>query len=127
MACWPRSAEVGHDPTHGGAGSRARGAAPLAAARARASRPAAEHPAAARRPPGSPGCSRRCSALATFVSRLWGITYPRDLLFDEAYYPPEAHELLTWGFEYNRGYSFIVHPPLGKWFIAAGEQLFGYN
>src|SRR5919112_178276 len=59
--------------------------------------------------------------------RLWGITYPRDLLFDEAYYPPEAHELLTWGFEYNRGYSFIVHPPLGKWFIAVGEQLFGYN
>ena len=63
----------------------------------------------------------------SLVSRLWGISYPRDLLFDEAYYPPEAHELLTWGFEYNRGYSFIVHPPLGKWLIAAGEQLFGYN
>ncbi|HYH25942.1 MAG TPA: phospholipid carrier-dependent glycosyltransferase [Blastococcus sp.] len=59
--------------------------------------------------------------------RLWGIGYPRDLLFDEAYYPPEAQELLTWGYEYNRGYSFIVHPPLGKWFIALGEQLFGYN
>ena len=53
--------------------------------------------------------------------RLWGISYPRDLLFDEAYYPRHAHQLLTWGFEYNRGYSFIVHPPLGKWFIAAGE------
>jgi dolichyl-phosphate-mannose-protein mannosyltransferase len=65
--------------------------------------------------------------VATLVSRLWGITYPKDLLFDEAYYPPEAHELLTWGFEYNRGYTFIVHPPLGKWLIAAGEQLFGYN
>jgi dolichyl-phosphate-mannose-protein mannosyltransferase len=65
--------------------------------------------------------------LGTLVSRLWNITYPRDLLFDEAYYPPEGHELLTWGFEYNRGYSFIVHPPLGKWFIALGEQLFGYN
>ena len=65
--------------------------------------------------------------LATLISRLWNITYPRDLLFDEAYYPPEAHELLTWGFEYNRGYSFIVHPPLGKWFIALGEQVFGYN
>jgi dolichyl-phosphate-mannose-protein mannosyltransferase len=59
--------------------------------------------------------------------RLWGITYPRDPLFDEAYYPPEARELLIWGHEYNRGYSFIVHPPLGKWLIAAGEQLFGYN
>jgi dolichyl-phosphate-mannose-protein mannosyltransferase len=59
--------------------------------------------------------------------RLWDIGYPADLLFDEAYYPPEAQELLTWGFEYNRGYSFIVHPPLGKWLIAAGEQVFGYN
>ncbi|RZU34428.1 dolichyl-phosphate-mannose--protein mannosyltransferase [Blastococcus saxobsidens] len=59
--------------------------------------------------------------------RLVGIGYPRDLLFDEAYYPPEARELLTWGFEYNRGYTFIVHPPLGKWFIALGEQLFGYD
>ena len=50
-----------------------------------------------------------------------------DLLFDEAYYPPEAHELLTWGFEYNRGYTFIVHPPLGKWLIACGIGLFGYD
>jgi len=65
--------------------------------------------------------------VVSLLSRLWDISYPRDLLFDEAYYPPEAHELLTWGFEYNRGYSFIVHPPLGKWFIAAGEQLFGYT
>ncbi|WP_116449761.1 dolichyl-phosphate-mannose--protein mannosyltransferase [Blastococcus litoris] len=65
--------------------------------------------------------------VVTLAVRLWGITYPKDLLFDEAYYPPEAHELLTWGFEYNRGYSFIVHPPLGKWLIASGEQLFGYN
>jgi dolichyl-phosphate-mannose-protein mannosyltransferase len=65
--------------------------------------------------------------VASLLSRLWDISYPPDRLFDEAYYPPEAHELLTWGFEYNRGYSFIVHPPLGKWLIAAGEQLFGYN
>src|SRR5688500_1805961 len=65
--------------------------------------------------------------VAALAVRLKGVSYPRNLLFDEAYYPPEARELLTWGFEYNRGYSFIVHPPLGKWFIAAGEQLFGYN
>jgi dolichyl-phosphate-mannose-protein mannosyltransferase len=63
----------------------------------------------------------------TLISRLWGITYPKALLFDEAYYPPEAHDLLTWGHEYNRGYTFIVHPPLGKWLIALGEQAFGYN
>src|SRR5947209_13389110 len=65
--------------------------------------------------------------VASLASRLWDISYPPDKLFDEAYYPPEAHELLRWGFEYNRGYSFIVHPPLGKWMIAIGEQLFGYN
>ena len=65
--------------------------------------------------------------VTTLAMRLKGISYPRHLLFDEAYYPPQAHELVTWGFEYNRGYSFIVHPPLGKWFIAAGEQLFGYT
>jgi dolichyl-phosphate-mannose-protein mannosyltransferase len=59
--------------------------------------------------------------------RLWGIGYPKDLVFDEAYYPPQAEELLTWGHEYNRGYSFIVHPPLGKWFIGVGELLFGQN
>ncbi|WP_040337365.1 dolichyl-phosphate-mannose--protein mannosyltransferase [Candidatus Blastococcus massiliensis] len=61
----------------------------------------------------------------TLTSRLVGISYPRRLLFDEAYYPPEAADLLRWGFEYNRGYTFIVHPPLGKWLIAAGEGLFG--
>jgi dolichyl-phosphate-mannose-protein mannosyltransferase len=65
--------------------------------------------------------------LVSFVVRIWDIDYPSDKLFDEAYYPPEAHELLRWGFEYNRGYTFIVHPPLGKWLIAAGEWLFGYD
>jgi dolichyl-phosphate-mannose-protein mannosyltransferase len=63
--------------------------------------------------------------VVSFLSRLWHISYPHNLLFDEAYYPPEAHDLLTWGFEYNRGYSFIVHPPLGKWFIALGELMWG--
>ncbi|WP_222265555.1 dolichyl-phosphate-mannose--protein mannosyltransferase [Modestobacter marinus] len=65
--------------------------------------------------------------VATFVTRLWDLGYPADRVFDEAYYPPEAHEILELGYEYNRGYTFIVHPPLGKVLIAAGEQLFGYN
>jgi dolichyl-phosphate-mannose-protein mannosyltransferase len=90
------------------------------------------HPRRDRTPP-LPGDARlswlltAALGVASLLSRLWDITYPRDLLFDEAYYPPEAGDLLTWGFEYNRGYSFIVHPPLGKWLIAVGEQLFGYN
>jgi dolichyl-phosphate-mannose--protein O-mannosyl transferase len=65
--------------------------------------------------------------VATLGTRLWGINYPSDLLFDEAYYPPEAHEMLEWGYEFNRGYTFIVHPPLGKWLIAGGIKLFGYD
>jgi dolichyl-phosphate-mannose-protein mannosyltransferase len=65
--------------------------------------------------------------VATLVTRLWDISYPRDLVFDEAYYPPEAKEILELGYEYNRGYTFIVHPPLGKLLIAVGEQLFGYD
>jgi dolichyl-phosphate-mannose-protein mannosyltransferase len=65
--------------------------------------------------------------LVTLASRLWDLGYPSDLLFDEAYYPPEARELLEWGHEYNRGYTFIVHPPLGKWLIAGGIHLFGYD
>ncbi|MGY1820449.1 dolichyl-phosphate-mannose--protein mannosyltransferase [Geodermatophilus sp. SYSU D00079] len=65
--------------------------------------------------------------LMTLVSRLWDLSYPSDLLFDEAYYPPEARELLEWGHEYNRGYTFIVHPPLGKWLIAGGIHVLGYD
>ena len=65
--------------------------------------------------------------LLALVSRLWEISYPTDLLFDEAYYPPEGRDLLRWGTEYNRGYTFIVHPPLGKWLIASGEAVFGYD
>ncbi|NEK57745.1 phospholipid carrier-dependent glycosyltransferase [Geodermatophilus sabuli] len=62
-----------------------------------------------------------------FAVRIWDVGYPSNLLFDEAYYPPEARELLEWGHEYNRGYTFIVHPPLGKWLIAGGIHLFGYD
>lgn len=65
--------------------------------------------------------------VVALVLRLVRIRYPGDLIFDEAYYPPEGAEILRLGYEYNRGYTFIVHPPLGKWCIALGEYLFGYN
>jgi dolichyl-phosphate-mannose-protein mannosyltransferase len=65
--------------------------------------------------------------VATLVTRLWDISYPANRVFDEAYYPPEAREILELGYEYNRGYTFIVHPPMGKLLIAIGEQLFGYD
>ena len=40
--------------------------------------------------------------------------FPNTKIFDEAYYPVEAQELLRFGYEDNRGYMFIVHPPLGS-------------
>lgn len=57
--------------------------------------------------------------------RLWRLSYPPDLIFDEAYYPVHADDMLELGSEYNRGYDYIVHPPLGKWMIGLGEIAFG--
>jgi len=80
-----------------------------------------------------------------FVIRLINLGYPNKLVFDETYYAKDAYSLLQHGYE--RGWkpdanakivagnldamqdtaSFIVHPPVGKWLIAGGEQLFGMN
>ena len=56
-------------------------------------------------------------------------------IFDEIYYACDAQNLLRYGVEHasapgagcvpTGGGAFIVHPPLGKWAIAVGEQLFG--
>ncbi|MDT4959110.1 MAG: dolichyl-phosphate-mannose-protein mannosyltransferase [Pseudonocardiales bacterium] len=56
------------------------------------------------------------------ITRLWAIGFPHTKNFDEVYYANEAQELLRFGYEDNRGYMFIVHPPLGKWLIALSEQ-----
>jgi len=68
-------------------------------------------------------------ALAALL-RLWNLGYPKGKIFDETYYATDAHNLLVHGFEWdekNNTAAFVVHPPLGKWMIAAGEWLFGYN
>lgn len=65
--------------------------------------------------------------LAAAITRFWALGWPRGKIFDEAYYATEAQEMLRYGYEDNRGYMFIVHPPLGKWLIAAGSALFGDN
>ncbi|MCW2494746.1 phospholipid carrier-dependent glycosyltransferase [Jatrophihabitans sp.] len=64
-------------------------------------------------------------ALTAFagITRFWALGFPKQKIFDEAYYPVEAQEILRYGYEDNRGYMFIVHPPLGKWLIAFGEWL----
>jgi dolichyl-phosphate-mannose-protein mannosyltransferase len=60
-------------------------------------------------------------------TRFWALGFPPDKIFDEAYYATESQEILRYGYEDNRGYMFIVHPPLGKWLIAFGTWLFGDN
>jgi dolichyl-phosphate-mannose-protein mannosyltransferase len=64
------------------------------------------------------------------VLRLVGLSRPKGKIFDETYYATDAHNLLVHGFEWNdkdKVAAFVVHPPLGKWIIGAGEQVFGYN
>ena len=63
---------------------------------------------------------------------------PPGKIFDEIYYACDARNLLRYGVEHDTvggnpdcvpkgGGAFIVHPPLGKWAIAVGEKLFGFN
>ena len=59
------------------------------------------------------------------VIRFWALGFPETKSFDEVYYATEAQEMLRYGYEDNRGYMFIVHPPLGKWLIALPSWLFG--
>lgn len=85
-------------------------------------------------------------ALALFL-RLWKLGSPREFQFDETYYAKDAWSMLQHG--YVRNYvddaneailsgdfghlfegdkaSMVVHPDVGKWMIAAGEQVFGMN
>ena len=64
------------------------------------------------------------------ILRLWNLDSPKGKIFDEIYYATNAHSLLQSGVEIdsNSGLAqFIVHPPTGKWLIAIGIKLFGYN
>jgi dolichyl-phosphate-mannose--protein O-mannosyl transferase len=69
------------------------------------------------------------AGLALFM-RLWRITRPHDKVFDEAYYPHDAWNLLHHGVEldsnaHDQAPGFVAHPPLGKWAIAIGEAIYG--
>jgi dolichyl-phosphate-mannose--protein O-mannosyl transferase len=61
------------------------------------------------------------------ITRFWALGFPPGKVFDEVYYATEAQELLRYGYEDNRGYMFIVHPPLGKWLIGLTSELWGNN
>ena len=70
---------------------------------------------------------------------------PDKIIFDETYYVPDALGILRYGVEHNyvsarnsmlvqgnthifsSGGEFVVHPPVGKLFIAFGEWTFGVN
>ncbi len=77
------------------------------------------------------------------ATRLWNLGNPKTLIFDETFYVKDAWSLIHLGYEaqwpaesdpmFNAGQvngyltdpSFIVHPPLGKWIIGIGMQIFG--
>ena len=59
-------------------------------------------------------------ALVSFAARFWNLDGTADIVFDEVYYPKFAQN-------YLRGEPlFDAHPPLGKYIIALGIQIFGY-
>ncbi|GAB3699635.1 phospholipid carrier-dependent glycosyltransferase [Mariniluteicoccus flavus] len=81
--------------------------------------------------------------LFAFVVRVVNLGFPKNMVFDEIYYAKDGWALWNFGHErdWNEGSdvlfaagdysgvkesgSFIVHPPLGKWLIGLGEQVFG--
>ncbi|MFG2889740.1 dolichyl-phosphate-mannose--protein mannosyltransferase [Streptomyces sp. NPDC048248] len=85
-------------------------------------------------------------ALFAGILRFWDLGSPRKVIFDETYYPKDAWSLLQYGYEgtwaknandalighpakilLTPEHSYVVHPPMGKWLIAAGEWAFGMN
>lgn len=63
------------------------------------------------------------AAVVAVASRMVRIARPDVLVFDEGYYAAQALEVAQHGVEV--GHS--VHPPAGKWAIAAGIRLLGYS
>ena len=67
-------------------------------------------------------------AIASFVLRLINLGSPKGFVFDEVYYVDGARDLLKYGVEVDgTNPEFIVHPPVGKWLIASGINMFGDN
>lgn len=91
-------------------------------------------------------------ALYAGVLRFWDLGRPGSLVFDETYYVKQGWSLMEYGYErrvqdalaakdatpgvdtvwasgnpdvFGTTADFVVHPPVGKWVIGLGEQLFG--
>lgn len=85
-------------------------------------------------------------ALVAGVLRFWNLGSPHAVIFDETYYAKDSWALINQGYEgawpkdvdkliladpskvnipVDPGY--VVHPPVGKWIIGIGEQIFGFT
>ncbi|MEU6703473.1 dolichyl-phosphate-mannose--protein mannosyltransferase [Streptomyces wuyuanensis] len=105
-------------------------------------------------PPGSARRVERFSAwggplLVTLVAgllRFWQLGSPKAVIFDETYYAKDAWALINQGYEGSwpkdvdkailanpdavpipSDPGYVVHPPVGKWIIGIGEQMFGFT
>ena len=80
------------------------------------------------------------------ILRFVYLAHPNAIVFDETYYAKDAYSYLHYGYELNwmkeangtfvagspsglltDSPEYVVHPPLGKWMIAAGMAIFGDN
>ena len=69
-------------------------------------------------------------SIFALIFRLWHLGTPKGFVFDELYYAQNANSLLHHGVELDpktAAAQYIVHPPIGKWMIAAGIKVFGYH
>lgn len=65
-------------------------------------------------------------AAFALLLRIINLGVPKGLVFDEVYYVDAARDYLAYGVEVDGANpEFIVHPPVGKWLIALGIQIFG--
>lgn len=63
------------------------------------------------------------------VLRLWNVSEPKEMIFDETYYARDAcWYVIASATQCERAADAPeVHPPLGKWMIGVGISLFGYE
>ena len=84
--------------------------------------------------------------LVAGILRFYNLAHPNAIVFDETYYAKDAYSYVYYGYELswskdaNASFAaghpsglltdspeYVVHPPLGKWMIAAGMAIFGDN
>ena len=61
--------------------------------------------------------------LLAVATRIWGLGQPDVFVFDEVFYAGDALDLIAHGVEGGTA----VHPPIGKWMIATGIRLLGFD